>query len=206
MENHARVFSRTLTHGNSKIEIRQWNSGRRQEEENEFRKKYSGHEKISPVQGLPIILLCRTCTVTSHTTTVRLEVPANNHLAVDFLYIIYSFETASSWTFFIDHSACHLLTSTPPIVLYVRVHPRINCQRYWRASSDNRSKVSQPVIEPYQLSKMGPCCFKTSTKRTTLPNRGDNRRQSSKNNHSLIIKLFANQFQSHYEWLYSKSE
>ena len=43
---HARFFSRTLAHGNSKIEIRHINRGRRHEEENEYRRKYNWHEKM----------------------------------------------------------------------------------------------------------------------------------------------------------------
>ena len=41
---HARVFSQTLTHGNSKNEIRQWDRRRRTEERREHGKKYIGHE------------------------------------------------------------------------------------------------------------------------------------------------------------------
>ena len=41
---HTRVFSQTLTHGNSKNEIRQWNRRRRTEERREYGKTYSGHE------------------------------------------------------------------------------------------------------------------------------------------------------------------
>ena len=36
---HARVFSQTLTHGNNKNEIRQWDRRRRTEERREYRKK-----------------------------------------------------------------------------------------------------------------------------------------------------------------------
>ena len=36
---HARVFSQTLAHGNSKNEIRQWNRRRRTEERREYGKK-----------------------------------------------------------------------------------------------------------------------------------------------------------------------
>ena len=41
---HARVFSQTLTHGNSKNEIRQWDRWRHTEEMREYGKNYSGHE------------------------------------------------------------------------------------------------------------------------------------------------------------------
>ena len=43
----ARVFSRTLAHGNSKIEIRQLKiKGKKARETNECGKKHSGHEKV----------------------------------------------------------------------------------------------------------------------------------------------------------------
>ena len=45
---HARVFSQTLTHGNSKNEIRQCDRRRLTEERREYGKKYSGHDKRSP--------------------------------------------------------------------------------------------------------------------------------------------------------------
>ena len=41
---NARVFSQTLTHGNSNNEIRQWDRRRRTEERREHGKNYSGHE------------------------------------------------------------------------------------------------------------------------------------------------------------------
>ena len=42
---HARVFSQTLAHGNSKNEIRQRNRRRHKEERREYGKKQSEHEK-----------------------------------------------------------------------------------------------------------------------------------------------------------------
>ena len=44
---HARVFSQTLTHGNSQNEIRQWDRRRHTEERREYGKKYSGTNKWS---------------------------------------------------------------------------------------------------------------------------------------------------------------
>ena len=41
---HARAFSQTLVHGNSKNEIRQRNRRRWEEERREYGKKQSGHE------------------------------------------------------------------------------------------------------------------------------------------------------------------
>ena len=41
---HARVFSQTFAHGNSKNEIRQRDRRRHTEERHEYGKKYSGHE------------------------------------------------------------------------------------------------------------------------------------------------------------------
>ena len=44
---HALVFSRTLAHGNSNIEIRRLKiKGKQEEESNECGKKHSGHEKV----------------------------------------------------------------------------------------------------------------------------------------------------------------
>ena len=44
---HARVFSQTLAHGNSKNEIRQRDRRRRLEERREYGKKQCGHEQKS---------------------------------------------------------------------------------------------------------------------------------------------------------------
>ena len=41
---HARAFSQTLPHGNSKNEIRPRDRRRRSEERREYGKKYRGHE------------------------------------------------------------------------------------------------------------------------------------------------------------------
>ena len=53
MWNKAQMFFRTLTHGISKIEIRQKNRGRRQAKKNEMERSTAGTKKISP-DGLTV--------------------------------------------------------------------------------------------------------------------------------------------------------